>query len=243
MENYRNIFYEKYHSEFNVFLSSNDVNVIKSLFAHYDRKILPFLKNFPFDSKIIELGCGPGYLLDYLSLHSYKNTFGIDISKEQIELANSKGHRVKLIDVFEFFDGTSEKYDIVFAFDFFEHFTKDELIQLTTVIFNSLNPAGLLLIRTPNGQGFFPGQIIYGDLTHQTIFNPNSLKQLLIFAGFKDFIFLENSPVPKNIIGLSRLFLWKIIRTGLNIFKLIESGSRQEIWTQDFYCVAKKDAD
>lgn len=240
MDDFRRIFYKKYHTEFNLIINASDRRVIESLFAHYDRKILPKIKNFSPDSKILELGCGPGYLLDYLKLLNYNNTLGIDISKEQIEIAKSKNHKVIQTDVFDFLRNTSDSWDIVFAFDFIEHFTKDELIHLMELIYNVLNKNGLIFLRTPNGQGIFPGQVIYGDLTHQTILNPNSLTQLLIQSGFRQIYFIENSPVVKNLNGLIRLFLWKLIKLFLNFIKMVESGGKQDIWTQDFYCIAKK---
>jgi SAM-dependent methyltransferase len=240
MNNHRNYFYQNYHSKFNSQIAKVDAKVIESLFYHYDIKLLPILKNFSQDSRILELGCGPGYLLDYLKLKGFKNLIGIDISAEQIEIAKSKNHNVLLADVFEFLKNSSENYDIVFAFDFIEHFTKDELVELTSLISNVLNKDGLFILRTPNGQGFFPGDIIYGDLTHQTIFNPNSVIQLLSSNGFSEFIFIENLPVAKDLKGFIRLILWKFIRLILNAAKIIESGAGQIIWTKDFYCIAKK---
>lgn len=240
MINHRTKLYEHYHSDFNSRISNINAKVLISLYHHYDIKILPFLKSFDKDINILELGCGPGYLLDYLKLKGFKNFKAIDISNEQIELAKAKGHNVKVDDVFLYLKNSSEKFDAIFAFDLVEHFTKDELLELTDLVFNSLNNEGLLFIRTPNGQGIFPGQVIYGDLTHQTILNPNSLTQLLIQSGFRQIYFIENSPVGKNLNGLIRLFLWKLIKLFLNFIKMVESGGKQDIWTQDFYCIAKK---
>lgn len=240
MNKYRNQLYENYHSKFNSQISKIDAKVIDSLFAHYDHKILPYLNNFKKNSSILELGCGPGYLLDYLKLNGFTNFTGVDISHEQVELAKSKGHNVLLDDVFNFLRNSSDKYDIIFAFDLIEHFTKDELIKLTNLIFNSLSDDGLFIIRTPNGQGYFSGNIIYGDLTHQTIFTPNSLTQLLSNTGFNKIDFIENAPIKKNLMGIVRASLWSVIKLILNITLMIENGGTQKIWTRDFYCFAKK---
>lgn len=240
MTNHRNIIYENYHSKFNSKIANVTQNDLHSLSRHYDVKIMPSLKLFDKNCSILELGCGPGYLLDYLKSKGFNNLKGIDISAEQIEIAQSKGHNVIVGDVFVFLKNSSEKYDAIFAFDFIEHFTKDELLELTELVHNSLRDEGLFLLRTPNGQGIFAGQIIYGDLTHQTIFNPNSLTQLLANNGFKEIKFIENAPVGKNLIGLARLFLWKLIKLSLNFLKMIEGGGKQDIWTHDFFCIAKK---
>lgn len=237
---YRINYYDSYNSTFNSQISQVDAKVLNSLFTHYDFKIFPHIKNFRNDSNILELGCGPGYLLDYLKLKGFTNSIGIDISSEQIDIAKSKGHNVKLDDVFNFLRNSTEKFDLIFAFDLIEHFSKDELLELTNLIYNHLHKDGLFIIRTPNGQGYFSGNIIYGDLTHQTIFTPNSLTQLLSTNGFIEILFLENAPISKNLFGLIRSLLWKGLKTFLNFTILIENGGTQKIWTRDFYCVAKK---
>lgn len=240
MNNYRNKFYDKYHTQFNSQISQVDSKVLNSLFTHYDFKIFPYLKNYRKDSNILELGCGPGYLLDYLKLKGFTNSIGIDISSEQIDIAKSKGHNFRLDDVFNFLRNSTAKYDLIFAFDLIEHFSKDELLELTTLIYNHLHKDGLFIIRTPNGQGLFSGQIIYGDLTHQTIFTPNSLTQLFINIGFNNLNFIENAPVRKNLVGFLRATMWSTLKIILNLVMLIEVGGTQKIWTRDFYCVAKK---
>lgn len=240
IKDYRKKYYDSYNTSFNSQISKIDAKIIDSLFAHYDHKVLPHLNNFAKDSLILELGCGPGYLLDYLKLNGFNNITGVDISREQVELANSKGHNVLLDDIFNYLRNSSNKYDIIFAFDLIEHFTKDELLELTNLIYNSLSDAGLFIIRTPNGQGYFSGHIIYGDLTHQTIFTPNSLTQLLVNAGFNSVEFNENAPVKKNLTGIVRATLWSIIKSILNFTLMIENGGSQKIWTRDFYCFAKK---
>lgn len=237
---HRNSLYKTYQSSFIKSIAAIDKKTITRLFAHYNHKILPYFISLNKDSKILELGCGPGYLLDYLKSKGFNNIKGIDISAEQIEIAQSKGHNVSVADVFFYLKNSTEKYDAIFAFDFIEHFTKDELLELTELIHNTLRDEGLFLIRTPNGQGIFPGEVIYGDLTHQTIFNPNSLTQLLAKNGFKEIKFIENAPVGKNLIGLARLFLWKLLKLSLNFLKMIEGGGKQDIWTHDFYCIARK---
>lgn len=239
-KDYRINYYDSYNSTFNSQISQVDSKVLSSLFNHYDLKIFPYLKNFNYDSNILELGCGPGYLLDYLKLKGFTNSFGIDISSEQIEIAKLKGHNVKLDDVFDFLRNSAEKYDLIFAFDLIEHFTKDELLELTSLIYNHLNKDGLFIIRTPNGQGLFSGQIIYGDLTHQTIFTPNSLTQLFSNIGFSNLNFIENAPVKKNFVGFVRAAMWSALKVILNLVMLIEVGGTQKIWSRDFYCVAKK---
>lgn len=237
---HREVFYSKYHSNYKTFISSVDEKALNSLFTHYDYKILPVIKNYNISAKILELGCGPGYLLKYLQSKGFDNTFGIDISEEQIQIAKNEGLNVIQADVFDFLKTTNEKYDLIFAFDFIEHFTKDELVELAKLIYEKLNDNGAFIIRTPNGEGFFAGYAIYGDLTHQTIFTTNSLIQLLSQAGFNQIECFENGPIVKDLKGFLRKITWEFFKVIINIFRLSEIGGKIKILTQDFYGVAYK---
>jgi hypothetical protein len=96
------------------------------------------------------------------------------------------------------------------------------------------------VLQTPNGAALFGGQIIYGDLTHMTIFNPNSLSQLLRRTGFADVTFRETAPVAKNAIGLVRLVIWSVARSVANLVRAAETGAGQAIWTQNQLCRARR---
>lgn len=240
MSDIREQIYQKYHSQFNAELLKDPKKEITSLKKYYNARILPVIKQYPPDAKILEIGCGTGNLLEFLSENGFKNLTGIDISDEQIKLAKKSKLNVFVADVFKFLESSNSNYDIIFALDFIEHFQKIELQKLFSLVFDSLNREGTFFIRTPNGQGLHSTDIIYGDLTHMTIFNPVSLSQILKLTGFSDIIFFENPPIIKNLKGFLRVILWQIIKSIANLVKIVEIGAPQKIWTRDFYCTAKK---
>lgn len=240
MSDYRKQLYNNYDTKFNSVINVVTDADLKSQAEHYKMKLLPHLTSFDSKAKILELGCGPGYLLEFLSNNGFNNMTGVDISLEQIQKAKSKGFNAIKVDVMEYLEQNNNKWDIVFALDFIEHFNKEELIKLFKLINQNLTDDGLLILRTPNGEGLFPDGIIYGDLTHQTIFNKNSLSQLLSYSGFTRHNFFENAPILKNLKGIVRSLLWKIVKMVLNSIKLIETGQTQKLWTRDFYCITKK---
>lgn len=96
-----------------------------------------------------------------------------------------------------------------------------------------------LFIRTPNGQGLHSTDIIYGDLTHMTIFNPASLNQILKLTGFVNINFFENPPIAKNLKGLIRLMFWKIIKLIANLIKIIETGVLRKFGHEILLCCKK----
>ncbi len=236
---FRTNFYDWYDSNFKKFVGNEDTSNIISDYRTYRKRYLHLLKSYNKDSKIIELGCGSGYFLQFLKQEGFNNIYGIDISEQQIKKAKLKGLNVEVKNVFEFFK-EDRKYDIVFALDFIEHFEKNELPDLFEGINKIMNKNGIIIIRTPNGQGIAPQKYIYGDLTHLTIFNPNSLFQILKLMGFDEINFYETCPVSVNLTGFIRAVLWKLIKVVFNSIRIIESGDWDKILTQNLICTARK---
>jgi len=240
MADIRTPLYKNYVSKFKKYYLNPEPIINKSDWAKYRKKILPLLKNYSKKSEILEIGCGSGLLLQFMDYEGYLNLSGIDISEEQIEKAKARGFNVKAVNVFDYLNLEKKKFDIIIAYDFIEHFSKEEVYNLTALIYNSLKESGIFIVHTPNGQGITPNKIIYGDLTHLTIFTPDSLFQLLKLFGFKKISFMETGPNTRNLNSLIRFILWKAIRLLYNFIRFVETGGTEKVLTQDFICAAKK---
>ena len=203
-------------------------------------KYLPLLADVGRDEPILELGCGPGHVLDVLIRAGFANVQGIDVSAEQAQLANERGLRAEATDAFDFLVSREDFYGAIVAIDFLEHFTKDELVRLVPLIHGALKSGGVLLVQTANGQGLFPRQVIYGDFTHLTVFTPGSLAQLLRLFGFDQFRFRETGPAPLSPRGVLNLVCWRAITGVAQFVRRVETGKGQEIWTENFICRAVK---
>jgi SAM-dependent methyltransferase len=209
--------------------------------AHWWRhKYLTLLADLPRQAPILEIGCGGGELLAFLADHGFTNARGVDISPEQVALARQRGVRAELGNAFDALHGAT--YAAIIAVDVLEHFTRDELLRLAPLLFRGLDPGGRLLIQTANGAGLFPRQVIYGDLTHVTIFTPESLAQLLRPSGFAAISFYETGPIPIGLRGKLNVALWSVIKAAASSIRAIETGKRQTIWTENFICLARRPA-
>ena len=237
---FRKDFYDKYNSTYKIHNSNFNEKSVRSLWKEYDYKYLPSIKMCPKDAAILELGCGRGFLLEYLKNYGYKNLKGIDISEEQIKISLAKGLDVKVANAIDYLEKNTSKFKMIFALDFVEHFYKQELIPLFQAIFDNLDDGGILVMHTPNGQSIISPRMVYGDLTHLTILAPDSAMQILRLVGFEKIQFFEALPVPKNVKGLARLALWKIIKLFFNFIRLVETGSMEKILTQNFIIIAQK---
>ncbi len=238
---YRDKFYEKYVST-HTHHQYGDIDIAHitrqfPVWKRYFSKHLPREEN----AHILDIGCGFGGFVYFLQKLGYKNSHGVDVSGEQIELGVKMG--VKNIlqeDVFKFLEGKKYQFDVIFARDFIEHFSKDEVYDLLVRLHESLRYRGTLIIQTPNGESPFSGRLLYGDITHEIIFTRISLHQILALAGFAEASFHPTGPVPKGFKSVVRYLLWKIIESLLKFYSLIETGSSAGIFTQNVIAVAKK---
>jgi cyclopropane fatty-acyl-phospholipid synthase-like methyltransferase len=242
MSDFRVELYERYVSSFKGKQSQQDEAQLARYWAWCHHKYLPIIGSIPRQAAVLDLGCGAGQMLEFLKNEGFNNARGVDISQEQVDIARGRGLNAEVGDAIAFLKAHENSFDLLIAFDFFEHFTKAELLELTGLILNTLKPGGYLLLQTPNGEGLFPGQIVYGDLTHMTIFTPGAMTNLLRLSNFEQIAFYESGPAPIDTKGQIRLILWRIIRGMANAARVIETGKTQQIWTENLICCCRKGA-
>jgi 2-polyprenyl-3-methyl-5-hydroxy-6-metoxy-1,4-benzoquinol methylase len=239
-EDFRSRFYERYVSQFkqtNAQESQHD----RDAFARWsDARYRPYFNHLPNNAAILDLGCGHGRMLRYLRTSGYANVHGIDISAEQCAIAVADGLRAEEADIFEYLKTHPEEFDLIIAIDVVEHFTKDELLTMFDLVNGALKPNGTVLLQTANGEGLFPGHIMFGDLTHSTIFNPGSMEQLLKLTGFDLIRFSETAPLANGAKGELRVAAWSVITGIANLVRQVECGKTQAIWTENFITAARK---
>lgn len=103
---------------------------------------------------VLDAACGTGYGTYRLS-KSAKEVFGIDISKDAIDYANSHFKNQNLhyqtmsIADLQFDDNT---FDVITSFETIEHVTKDLQTQFLQGIKRKLKKDGVLIMSTPNDQ-------------------------------------------------------------------------------------------
>jgi len=238
---YRTKFYSKYHSTHTKILygeASFDDLREQSIFWEYYYK--DFLTKDS-EATVLDLGCGDGLFVYWLQHMGYKNSYGIDISSEQVEIAKKLGiENITHADIFEFLNNKKGVYDMIIARDVIEHFKKDELLSLLELVYSNLKEGGRFIIKTPNGESPFTGRYRWGDFTHEVIFTWSSLNQLFKVTGFREVKFKPAGPVPHGLKSAVRYFLWKCIETFLRFYIIVETGQKKGIFTQNIIACGVK---
>lgn len=200
-------------------------NYFSLQYANLDRQkkyLEEYKKMFEWNSKYIfsqikdkkknnalDIGCGLGQNLYTLTKLGYKNVIGIDISDDSIKFCKKHKFNVFKISAEEFVKKHKNEFDVITIYHVVEHINKKEIIKFLNGLRNSLAPGGYLIINIPNGSN--PIAAVhdrYVDLTHEILYTPESMTEILNMAGFER----ENISI-KELVGYTPF--------GKNIFEKI----------------------
>jgi predicted TPR repeat methyltransferase len=239
MDDYKKAIYDTYISTHNRNLhGENSLAYVKpAAIEHYYGRHMPEDKG----ARILEIGCGDGYFVYHLQKKGYENTWGIDVSPEQINKGRSMEiNNLHCGDFIEFLSNNREPFDMIVAKDVIEHFSKQEAFDILQLVNRNLKTGGRFLMQVPNGQGFFYSSIFYGDYTHEMAYTESSISQVMLNTGFSSVQCFPTGPVPYGIKSGIRYVLWSLLVWRLKFWKMVETGSPQGIFTQNIIAIAEK---
>ncbi|MBK9271797.1 MAG: class I SAM-dependent methyltransferase [Saprospiraceae bacterium] len=197
----------------------------------FQQELIPLLKDFPKESRILDLGCGSGSLLKALMENGFHQIKGVDLSPEQIEVAKSMGvTQAECAGIDEYLNNTPSNYDLIFGMDIIEHFTKNELVQLMLKLKSRLNRGGKIIFRTPNMDAILPNRYAYGDFTHECLLNASSASQLGLSCGFSKLQVIEsNMDIRNPLLNWIRIFLLVILKLKMKVELFVTGRSSKDL--------------
>jgi SAM-dependent methyltransferase len=161
------------------------------------------------DASILVVSCGPGYLVNMLREHGYRNVLGIDSDPAKVEHARRRGLPCEPARAFEFLEGRVSQYDVIIPEQELNHLTLDETIDFLRLCRTALRPGGEVIVYAMNGANPFVGSDnLSHNIDHFYNVTEYSLQQILELAGFsgvrvfplKLYVFWKN---PLNYVGLA----------------------------------------
>ncbi|MGH9606648.1 MAG: class I SAM-dependent methyltransferase [Terracidiphilus sp.] len=200
-------------------------------------------RHFPKDRKvkILDIGCGNGPLLWFLSQHGYRNLRGVDGSMEQVNLAKELG-----VPGVEWGNGltvlqqaSSTSIDVICLFDVLEHLTRQECFDLLSEVHRVLTPNGLCIGHVPNAEGIFGSRIRYGDLSHEQAFTERSIGQMFRCLKFSEVKSWEDTPVFAGLSTVRRV-LWTLGTAPIRLLFAAETGRFHVLLSQNLLFVAHR---
>lgn len=165
---------------------------------HSGKSILQFVKKYvSFSNKeILDFGCGPGYLIDYLLKEPSNKVYGLDFSEESISKVNEKfkyekrfGGAVSTKELPSPFPDNSK--DVIFSVEVVEHLNDVELTNVLKDIYRVLKPGGYVIVTTANKEDLEAEKTICPDCgcvfhrwQHLRVWDASALKEVMEKTGF-----------------------------------------------------------
>ena len=143
----------------------------------------------PAGSRVLDLGCGTGILLQWLSNQPGIVATGVDSSLTQVRIAKQslEGIVVSCEDGLDHLGKHPDTFAGIFCFDVLEHLkTEDLCLKWVEMSWSSIGSGGFFCCKVPNAASLTGSYSRYMDFTHRRLFTSTSLIQLLEAGGFRD---------------------------------------------------------
>lgn len=147
------------------------------------------LELLPATPKIIEIGSAFGRDAEYIESKGFKVT-RTDAAKGFVSLLQEKGYPAYQFNPLK--EEFSSTYDLIFANAVFLHFTPNELQEVFSKIYKSLNKEGILAFSVKHGHGEEWTSAKVGKPRYFCYWQSDQMKHLLESNGFRLIKILEN---------------------------------------------------
>ncbi|MCU1441431.1 MAG: hypothetical protein JWP85_2428 [Rhodoglobus sp.] len=131
---------------------------------------------------VLEVGFGSGTFLAYCRAQGWRVT-GTELSPEQVALARAAGFDARLADLID--ELPDESFDLIAAFDVFEHIPERDSVTFLTVLASKLRPTGMILLRYPNADTWLSNPFQHGDPTHVAAIGYHKMQYFAANAGLE----------------------------------------------------------
>jgi 2-polyprenyl-3-methyl-5-hydroxy-6-metoxy-1,4-benzoquinol methylase len=119
------------------------------------------------------------------------------------------------------------EYDVIMLLQVLEHVRREKLPDVMRLLHSRLKPGGHLIVVVPNGGNPLGVVERYADLTHQTLFTENSLRQLVAAADIEDCtIEISGYHIPRNSpVNLLRIAAQKCLHALMLTMLIVNGGN------------------
>lgn len=210
--------------------------------AAYDRRLSKRL-SISTDAKCLDVACGFGNFLAFLRHKKVRTLVGVDGAAPAIKAVQQEfGVEAGVCeDVFQYFETSQERFDLISALDFLEHLNKQELHVFLGMVEARLAVGGRFLVRVPNAASLFGMASRYNDITHEVCFTPNALRDVFMTHGFRAVAIWEDTGTPTSPAQFMHRTVWEIARLFIRFLDMAETGAKGEaVYTRNMWALAER---
>lgn len=186
---------------------------------------------------VVDIGCGAGFLLHWLSRKPSLHLQGVDACEGQTILARRAAPDATIVcgNALEFLKERRAMFAGAFCMDVLEHMDDADCLTLLQDARDALKPGGFFVCRVPNAAHVLGSYSRYLDITHRRSFTGPSLIQALEAVGFSQ---VRLIPTRSSVLlGRLRLALEYALH---RVLFLICGHSSERTFTQNVIAVGLK---
>ncbi|WP_372778323.1 class I SAM-dependent methyltransferase [Litorivivens sp.] len=197
----------------------------QSHWGPFERTIGRFLPEAK-DVGVIDVGCGAGILLEWLSVKGYKNCTGLDRDEGQVAFSRSLGFQAEQVDDTAAALSAYEDMQFIIFKDVLEHMPENEVSKVLEAARRALSPGGRIYVSVPNAAASFAPYWRYNDGTHLRSYTSAVLGLHLEMAGFRVIHVGDDDTLSfSSLMGIGRLLIRTLFRCVRRIEAIGEFGS------------------
>jgi len=178
---------------------------IDNLTDTYISSVLPILKTLPKKARILEVGCGNGFMLNKIHKLGYTNVFGIEPSIDAVRKADKRIKNNIKISILKRGLFYPARFDLIFFFQTFDHIPNPN--TFLSVCYSLLKPKKYILSFNHNvdsfSSKFFGEKSPIIDIEHTFLYDAHTMQGILQKNNFK----VIKSYSPWSTVSLKHL-LW-----------------------------------
>ena len=159
---------------------------IENLAASYHGAIKPILDKLPKGAKILEIGCGNGFILKRLYGAGYENVVGVEPSIDAAGKADALIQKKIIVDILRPDMFAPDAFDFIFFFQVLDHV--EDPNAFLKICHNILKPGGFMLafshdVESPSAKVLKDKSPII-DIEHVYLYSPVTIAKILKKNGF-----------------------------------------------------------
>jgi SAM-dependent methyltransferase len=181
-----------------------------------------YIKKYLTGSSIIDIGAGDGRYLSWLK----KENSGLELTAiDKLKSLSNQDFTYYHIDLEHSLPSNLGEYSTILIFDVIEHVDREK--GLLNDIFNICAPGGIVIGSVPHDEDkFLPDYNLTfyhrSDITHKRYYTEQSLREMLVNAGFSDItIGFEGGVNPQVIAEFFPPCLQYLIRRLIGLFRML----------------------
>jgi SAM-dependent methyltransferase len=215
----------------------------RTVYEFYKRNYLRYVPSDR-EAPILVVSCGPGYFVDMLVRHGYRNVIGIDSDPGKVAHALRRQLDCRAERAFPFLAARKQAFQAIFCEQELNHLTKPEILAFLELCRESLRSAGTLIVHALNGANPITGaEALAQNFDHYNTFTEYTLRQILDHGRFEQvrvipldlYVFYKN---PFNYVAMAiASFLSLCFRAAFVLY-----GKSNKIFTKKIAAVATKPA-